>query len=69
MLGFEPEYGDLNWSGLDYSPENFEAVMRADVAPWARELAAHDALFAKLGAKRPSALLTERDKLARRLSG
>ena len=69
VLGFEPEYGDLNWCGLDFSPENFAAVMRADVAPWARELAAHDALFAKLGAKRPSALLTERDKLARRLSG
>ena len=68
-LGFEPDYGDLNWTGLDFSPERFEAVMRVDAAPWARELAAHDALFAKLGAKQPAALAAERDKLARRLSG
>ena len=43
--------------------------MRVDAAPWVRELASHDALFAKLGAKRPDVLAAERDKLARRLMG
>ena len=66
-LGFEPDYGDLNWSGLDFSPERFAKVMRIDAAAWARELASHDALFAKLGAKRPAALAAERGKLAERL--
>jgi phosphoenolpyruvate carboxykinase (GTP) len=69
VLGFEPGYRDLNWTGFEYSPEKFDAVMQADAAPWARELAAHDALFAKLGSKRPAALAIERDKLGRRLSG
>ncbi len=69
VLGFEPDYGDLNWRGLEFSQEKFEAVMRADAEPWKRELAAHDALFVKLGAKRPEVLAAERDKLAKRLMG
>jgi len=68
-LGFEPDYGDLNWSGLDFSREKFADVMRADAGPWERELGAHDALFVKLGAKRPPVLAAERDKLAKRLRG
>jgi phosphoenolpyruvate carboxykinase (GTP) len=66
-LGLEPGYRDLEWSGLEFSAERFDALMRADAAPWARELASHDALFAKLGAKRPAALEIERNKLAARL--
>ena len=37
------------------------------VAQWERELASHDALFAKLGAKRPAALIAERAQLGERL--
>jgi phosphoenolpyruvate carboxykinase (GTP) len=67
-LGLEPDYGDLNWSGLDFSPADFAAVMRIDTAAWSRELASHDALFAKLGGKRPPALAAERGKLGKRLA-
>ncbi len=67
-LGIEPGYDDLNWTGLDYPPERFVEVMRVDGAMWARELAAHDALFAKLGSKRPQALALERERLASRLA-
>ena len=67
--GFEPDYGDLNWSGLDFAPDRFAEVMRVDAAAWARELASHDALFAKLGAKRPAALAAERGQLARAPGG
>ena len=49
-LGFEPAYGDLNWTAM-----------------WKRELAAHDALFAKLGTKQPPALGAERARLGARL--
>jgi GTP-dependent phosphoenolpyruvate carboxykinase len=42
--------------------------MRIDRAQWERELAEHDALFAKLGSKRPPALAGERDRLASRLA-
>jgi len=67
-LGFEPDYLDLNWSGLDFPRDRFVNVMQIDAQSWGRELASHDALFAKLGAKRPSALAAERQKLAARLA-
>ena len=66
-LGLEPAYADLNWSGLDFSPDRFAQVMRVDRAMWSRELAEHDQLFAKLGTKRPEALAAERERLGGRL--
>ncbi len=66
-LGFEPSYGDLSWAGLDFTPDRYEQVMRVDEAMWKRELAAHDALFAKLGTKQPPALAAERSRLGTRL--
>ena len=42
--------------------------MHVDRAQWQRELASHDELFAKLGAKRPAALQAERERLGKRLS-
>ena len=67
-LGFAPAYGDLHWSGAQFNADLFEGLMRVDAAEWARELAAHDELFARLGEKRPPALQFERDRLARRLT-
>jgi len=67
-LGLEPAYGDLDWTGLEYPPEKFAAVMKTDHKLWVRELAAHDELFAKLGEKRPAALSAERARLGARLS-
>jgi len=55
-LGLQPEYRDLEWGGLDFGASRFDQVMRLDRASWQRELASHDQLFAKLGAKQPSAL-------------
>ena len=37
-LGYEPDYRDLNWTGLDFAPERFAQVMQVDHARWAREL-------------------------------
>jgi phosphoenolpyruvate carboxykinase (GTP) len=67
-VGLVPDYGDLDWSGASFDPARFDTVMRVDHAQWERELAEHDALFARLGAKRPAALAEERDRLARRLA-
>ena len=55
-LGLQPEYGDLEWRGLDFDAARFSEVMRSDRACWERELASHDRLFARLGAKQPRAL-------------
>jgi phosphoenolpyruvate carboxykinase (GTP) len=65
-LGMQPEYGDLDWRGLEFGPERFAQVMRLDRARWSRELDAHDELFAKLGAKQPQALAAQRRALRAR---
>jgi phosphoenolpyruvate carboxykinase (GTP) len=67
-LGYEPDYRDLNWAGLDFAPKQFAQVMQVDAAGWARELASHDALFAKLGSKLPPVLAALRERLGLRLA-
>ena len=62
-LGFVPRYDDLDWSGLEFEITQFVEVMRIDSAQWALELGSHDALFERLGDKRPDALMTERARL------
>jgi len=67
-LGPMPEYGDLNWAGLDFGPERFQEVTAIDIEQWTRELAAHDELFAKIGARCPAELAAERNRLASHLA-
>jgi phosphoenolpyruvate carboxykinase (GTP) len=62
-LGFVPRYDDLDWAGLEFGVERFVEVMHIDNAQWAQELGSHDALFDRLGDKRPDALMTERARL------
>ena len=63
-----PDFNDLNWSGSEFGAERFAGVMRVRRDEWERELASHDELFAKLGAKGPPALQAERERLAGRLA-
>ena len=67
-LGMMPRYDDLTWGGLAFGPDRYEAVTHVDRDEWSRELVAHDALFDRIGPKRPSELDTQRERLAERLS-
>ena len=67
-LGNGPAYEDLDWSGLSFDPGRFAAATAIDADDWKRELAAHDELFARVGTKRPDALVVERSRLGGRLS-
>jgi len=67
-LGVVPRYDDLDWSGLEFGASRFSDVMGVDPAQWARELDSHNALFDRLGDKRPTALMSERDRLAGRMA-
>jgi phosphoenolpyruvate carboxykinase (GTP) len=66
-LGWQPDYADLDWSGLDFGADRFGRVMGFDKGEWQQELAAHDQLFARLGAKNPPALADLRRHLAVRI--
>ncbi|MCC6194690.1 MAG: phosphoenolpyruvate carboxykinase (GTP) [Burkholderiales bacterium] len=65
-VGLVPEFGDLDWSGSTFDAQRFGEVTRLDRGQWLAELAAHDALFAKVGEKCPPALARERERLAAR---
>jgi len=67
-LGFVPRYDDLDWNGFDFGSRRFSNVMAVDLALWEAELASHDQFFERLGAKRPDALRSERDRLAGRIA-
>ena len=48
MFGISPRYDDLNWKGLDFTPQQFEQVTSIDKAAWKAELALHAELFEQL---------------------
>jgi len=67
-LGLQPDYGDLDWNGLDFSAERFARVMAVDRERWSGELDAHRELFDKLGNKQPASLASKRAELAAKLA-
>jgi phosphoenolpyruvate carboxykinase (GTP) len=47
-LGWMPRYEDLDWRGLNYKREQFDAVMSTEKDEWIPELASHDDMYFKL---------------------
>jgi len=66
-LGPMPAFGDLTWEGLDFDAGRFAQVTAIRQDEWTTELAAHDALFEKVGQRWPAALVAERVSLGRAL--
>ncbi|MCZ2090648.1 MAG: phosphoenolpyruvate carboxykinase domain-containing protein, partial [Burkholderiales bacterium] len=67
MFGVAPRHDEINWSGLSFSPAQFDTVTRIDADVWAQEFALHDELFTKLAQGLPPELLATRQALAQRL--
>ena len=44
-LGWMPHYGDIDWTGLDFSREQFQELMNVDREEWLIEIALQDELF------------------------
>ena len=62
-LGWMPSYEDIDWRGLDYSREQFDAVMNIDRDTWIKEIAMHDELFFKLYDRLPKEMTFIRELL------
>lgn len=60
-LGWMPRYEDLNWEGIDFTEEDFEAVMGVDRELWKEEVLSHQALFDQLYDKLPKEFLQMRE--------
>lgn len=62
-LGWMPKYEDLDWRGLDFSREQFDAVMSIDRDMWVKEISMHDDLFFKLYDRLPKEMAFIRELL------
>lgn len=68
-IGLVPRYEDFNWRGLEqFTREQFQEIVRMDNAAWKDEVAAHDKLLGKLGARLPAALEQRRTELHQKLA-
>ena len=67
MFGVAPTYGELNWTGLDFTPEQFNTVTSIDKAAWLEELKLHEAHFEQLAYHLPQALVDTKAALEKRL--
>jgi len=68
LVGVSPTYEELNWTGLDFTLEQFNTVTSIDKAAWIDELKLHDELFTQLAHHLPEALKANKDKLKARLA-
>lgn len=62
-LGYMPHYEDMDWTGLDFTKENFQELMTIDRELWLQEILSHEELFIKLYDRLPSEFLAMRELL------
>ena len=68
VTGISPGYEDLNWTGLDFSAEQFNTVTSMDKAAWLKELELHGELFKQLEHHLPKALAETKTAIEKRLA-
>ncbi|HLT99842.1 MAG TPA: phosphoenolpyruvate carboxykinase (GTP) [Burkholderiaceae bacterium] len=68
LFGIVPDYADLTWDGLDFSPEDFARITRIDADAWRQELDSHAQWFRQLGSPLPQALLNVHGRLEAELA-
>ena len=66
-IGWQPRYEDLDWTGLDFPREQFDALQAVDRGAWRAEVLGHEELFLDLHDHLPSELIYERELLISRL--
>ncbi len=68
MFGTSPTYGDINWTGLDFSAAQFDSVTSINKAAWQDELGLHTELFNQLAYHLPKELEETKARLQDRLN-
>jgi phosphoenolpyruvate carboxykinase (GTP) len=62
-LGWMPRYEDIDWTGLDFSEDEFSIIMSIDRDNWEAELLSHEELFIKLYDRLPKEMALMRQLL------
>ncbi len=68
VFGVSPTYEELNWTGLNFTAEQFKTVTSIDKAAWTAELKLHAELFEQLKHHLPQALLDTKMQIEQRLA-
>ena len=68
VFGISPAYEEITWTGLDFTPAQFQTVTHIDKAAWVEELKLHEVLFTQLAYHLPSALTETKTALSQRLA-
>ena len=69
VFGVSPTYEELNWTGLDFSAEQFKTVTSIDKAAWQAELKLHEDLFEQLSHGLPQELRDTKARIEQQLKG
>jgi phosphoenolpyruvate carboxykinase (GTP) len=62
-IGWMPTYEDMDWNGLDFTPDQFESIMSIDREEWKAELLSHAELFERMYDKLPKEFIFMRELL------
>jgi phosphoenolpyruvate carboxykinase (GTP) len=68
LFGITPRYDDVQWTGLDFTREQYEQITSIRADDWRKELASHGQLFEKLRSRLPDELERTRAELDKRLA-
>jgi phosphoenolpyruvate carboxykinase (GTP) len=68
IFGVSPNYEELNWTGLNFTKEQFTNVTSIDKAAWQAELKLHEELFTQLAYHLPAELTAAKAALEKRLA-
>lgn len=66
-LGWVPHYEDIDFTGLNFSKEEWDALMHVDREVWRKKTLQHEELFLKLHEHLPKEMIFERELLICRL--
>lgn len=67
MFGTTPRFEDLNWDGIDFTQDQFDAITSIGRQAWKEELKLHEELFQKLERHVPQELVQTKAELEQRL--
>jgi phosphoenolpyruvate carboxykinase (GTP) len=67
VFGISPAYEEITWTGLEFTPAQFQTVTHIDKAAWVEELKLHEVLFTQLAYHLPPELPATKSAIALRL--
>lgn len=62
-IGWMPHYDDIDWSGSDFTKQEFDQIMHIDREQWKEELLAHAQLFERMYDRLPKEFIFMRELL------